>query len=62
MYGITEKKIAHVIQGDKADGAGYWTTACGKWINPKRITEEKPEDCQMCKHCAKKEATHEVSE
>lgn len=53
MYGVTEKKITHIIQVDKVDGLGYRTTDCGKWIKPKRITEKKPEGCRMCKQCAK---------
>ena len=34
-YGITNKKIAHVIV-DKPDNGhcGYWATACGRWIHP----------------------------
>lgn len=44
MYGVTEKKITHIIQVDKVDGLGYRTTACGKWIKPKRITEKNQRD------------------
>lgn len=62
MYGTTEKKITHIIQAGTVDGAGYWMTACGKWIKPKKFAKKKPEECRMCKQCAKKEAAHEVSE
>ncbi len=58
MYGITEKKIAHVIKYDRLREP--WSTAiCGAWIRPIKIAEKKPEDCRMCKHCAKKEAAHD---
>lgn len=64
MYGITDKKIAHVIKCDRDNGLRRsWVTAiCGTWIRAEKIVEKKPEDCRMCKHCEKEESDHEVSE
>lgn len=62
MYGITDKKIAHVIRDDRDNGlCGFWTTICGKWIHPVSVSDELPERVRICKLCAKKEAAHEGS-
>ena len=45
MYGMTKKKIIHVIADNNRNGCnGYWYAACGKWIMPAEVTETMPED------------------
>lgn len=63
MYGITEKKIIHVIKDDKNNGfCGFYATVCGKQIHPTSLFERVPEGSRMCRLCAKKKAANEVSE
>lgn len=48
-YGMTKKKIIHVIADDNRNGCnGYWYAACGKWIMPAEVTETMPENGRMC--------------
>lgn len=52
-YGITSKKIAHVIV-DKPDNGhcGYWATACGRWIHPLEIVSDLSGQ-RLCSQCKK---------
>ena len=51
LYGMTKKKIIHVITDDNRNGCnGYWYAACGKWIMPAEVTETMPENGRMCPH------------
>ena len=54
-YGMTKKKIIHVIADDNRNGCnGYWYAACGKWIMPAEVTETMPDNGRMCLQCQKK--------
>lgn len=51
-YGITNKKIAHVIVDNSDNGqCGYWATACGRWIHPLKIVSDLcgQRVCSQCK-------------
>lgn len=51
-YGITNKKIAHVIVDNSDNGqCGYWATACGRWIHPLEIVSDLAGQriCSQCK-------------
>lgn len=59
-YGITNKKIVHIIRENSGNGlGGYWDTVCGKWIRPVDLMDVLPDGARMCAHCQKyKEADH----
>lgn len=51
-YGITQKKIAHVVKDDENAGPhAYWDSECGAWIRPTVITDRVPDGARLCKHC-----------
>ena len=55
MYGMTKKKITHLIADNSRNGCnGYWYAACGKWIMPAEVAETMPENGRMCLQCQKK--------
>ena len=54
-YGMTKKKIIHLIAESDQNGInGYWYAACGKWIMPAEVTETVPDGGRMCLQCQKK--------
>ena len=54
-YGMTKKKIVHLIAENDQNGInGYWYAAGGKWIMPAEVTETVPDGGQMCLQCQKK--------
>ena len=54
-YGMTKKKIVHLIAESDQNGVnGFWYAACGKWIMPAEVTETVPDGGQMCLQCQKK--------
>ena len=56
-YGMTKKKIIHLIAESDQNGInGYWYAACGKWIMPTEVTETVPDGGRMCLQCQKKSA------
>ena len=53
-YGMTKKKIIHVIADNSRNGCnGYWYAACGKWIMRGEIAGFMPEDGKPCLQCKK---------
>ena len=59
-YGITRKKIAHIIRENSVNGLdGYWDTVCGKWISPVELLDSLSDGARMCSQCKKhEEAKH----
>ena len=54
-YGMTKKKIVHLIAESDQNGVnGFWYAACGKWITPVEVTETVPDGGRMCLQCQKK--------
>lgn len=54
-YGMTKKKIVHLIAESDQNGInGYWYAACGKWIMPTEVTETVPDGGRICLQCQKK--------
>ena len=54
-YGMTKKKIVHLIAESDQNGInGYRYAACGKWIMPTEVTETVPDGGRMCLQCQKK--------
>lgn len=53
-YGMTKKKIVHLIVENNQNGVnGFWYAACGKWIMPAEVTETMPDGGRMCIQCQK---------
>ena len=54
-YGMTKKKIIHLIAESDQNGInGYWYAACGKWIMPTEVTETVPDGGRICLQFQKK--------
>ena len=53
-YGISSKRIAHIIRDNPNNGAcGFFDTVCGKWMHPVVIVDKLPADVRLCSHCKK---------
>lgn len=55
-YGITRRKMAHIIRPNAggSNSTGFYDTACGIWIKPENIAERVPANTQICTKCAKR--------